>query len=107
MTRVFWRLAVAHTPITEDAAPTSVGRTFLAVRSVLGTWMAMLCTLSPWVLLTPTAVAEGMRWAIWNGRSVPRSKMLPRSTWKPSARCPANTVRPPAIRLTAWAARAE
>ena len=30
-----------------------------------------------------------MRWAAWNGRSVPRSKIDPRSTKKPSARWPA------------------
>ena len=52
--------------------------------------------------LTQDAIASavGIRCSDWKGRSVPRSKMLPRSTWKPSARCPANTRRPPAMLCT-------
>ena len=35
----------------------------------MGTWMAMLWTLSPWVPLTPAAAADGIRWRNWKGRS--------------------------------------
>ena len=89
----------AQTPITAPGDITSVGRLWLRVTSEIGTCSAMLWTLNVLVPFTPTAAALGIRWRFWNGRSVPRSKMLPRSTWNPSARCPANTFRLP---LMVW-----
>ena len=102
-TRLLCRLAEAYTPMTEAGSITSVGRVPLRVRSVLGTWIAIVCTFRPWVPLTPTAAADGIRCAAWNGRSAPRSKMLPRSTWKLSARWPAKNFRPPGSRYVAAA----
>ncbi len=80
---------------------TSVGTEPSLVRSEIGTLMAMVWTLKPWTPLTPAAAADGMRWAAWNGRSVPRSKIEPRSTWNASERWPAKTVRPPLTACTA------
>ncbi len=88
------RLALAHTPITDFGSKTSLGCFRLRVTSEIGTCNTMLCTLNDWTELTPIAAAEGIRCRFWNGRNAPRSKMLPRSTWKLSARCPANTFRP-------------
>ena len=93
--RVFLRLALAHTPITLAGDITSVGTLWFRVISEIGTCSAMLWTLNVLLAFTPTASAVGIRWWDSKGRSVPRSKMLPRSTWKPSARWPANTFRPP------------
>ena len=87
--------------MTEVAEPTLTGLTPPRVRSVFGTWIAMVCTLRPRRLLTPSAVGSGIRWAWLNGRSPPRSKMLPRSTKNGSARWPANTCRPPPSGCTA------
>ena len=44
-TRAFCRLAEAQTPITEVADIGSVGVDPSTVRSLIGTWMARVCTL--------------------------------------------------------------
>ena len=51
----------------------------------------MVCTLKDWTALRPFISGIEIRCASLNGRSAPRSKMLPRSTWNASARWPANT----------------
>ena len=61
---------------------------------------ALVVLLFAGVCLWWIASAVGIRCSDWKGRSAPRSKMLPRSTWKPSARCPAKTRRPPAMLCT-------
>jgi len=45
-------------------------------------------------LFIPAPFASGMRWWLLSGRRPARSKTEPRSTKKPSARWPANTVSP-------------
>ena len=80
------RFADAQTPITEPAFPGLVGSFPLRVTSVIGTWSAIECTLNAWSEFTPGAAAIGSRCRFCTGRSAPRSKMLPRSTWNASAR---------------------
>ena len=92
------RLAPARRrPDTDDRAGliTSVGLLPLQVSSEIGTWIAIVCTLNDCTELMPSIFASGIRCAWLNGRSPPRSKTLPRSTWNASARWPANTLRPP------------
>ena len=63
----------------------------------------MVCTLYDCTELTPFMFGIEIRWASLNGRSAPRSKMLPRSTWNASARWPQKTLMPCLTPCTAWA----
>ena len=74
------RDADAHTPIVAFGASGSVGALPLAVRCVMGTWIASVWTLNDRRLLTPGAWGVGIRWRCWNGRSAARSNTEPRST---------------------------
>ena len=73
--------------MTELAADTSRGSIPLAVRSLFGTWMAMLCTLDVLVELMPAAIfpspvsfSPKVVCNSSNGRRMARSKIDPRST---------------------------
>ena len=78
--------AEAHTPMVACASMTPDGFLPPKVRSVTGTCSAIECTLRPCRPLMPMAAADGIKWWDSNGRSAPRSKMLPRSTWNASPR---------------------
>ena len=58
----------------------SVGVEPSAVRSIMGTWSAIECTLKSLVALTPGAAASDPMCRFWNGRRSARSKIEPRST---------------------------
>src|SRR5271154_4545950 len=75
-----WRLADVHTPIVEWESVYDVGWTHPRVSSLIGTWIAMLCTFRLASELMPAVAAPFRRKSGWNGRSSPRSKIDPRST---------------------------
>ena len=60
----------------------------------IGTWIAIVWTLSVAVASTPIAGDVAIRWRFWSGRRSPRSKIDPRSTKNPSLRWPAKTFSP-------------
>ncbi len=81
------RLALDQTPMTDELFVASVGFLPLAVRSVIGTWIAMLCTLTNRVLFTagwalrplsPGRLNVACRFS--SGRTSSRSNVAPRST---------------------------
>ena len=79
-----WRLAVVHTPITEPLSVT-LPCGLPDSRSPVGTWIAIECTFSCAVALTPAAAVLNTFIPYWacrfsNGRRSPRSKIAPRST---------------------------
>jgi hypothetical protein len=76
------------------------------VRSSMGTCDAMVCALSRAVASTPIAGDVAMGCTFCSGRRSPRSKIDPRSTKKPSLRCPAKTVSPLGRACTAASAGA-
>jgi hypothetical protein len=76
----FWRLADAHTPITDVACAGSAGFEPSRVRWVFGTWTAIVWTLKARSASTPGAAGVGMRCRFWKGRRSSRSKIDPRST---------------------------
>ena len=69
----------------------------------IGISSAMVCTLKHCTELTPFMFGIEIRCASLSGRSAPRSKMLPRSTWKASARWPQKTLMPCLTSCTACA----
>jgi hypothetical protein len=85
----------------------SVGIEPSRVSRLIGTWSAIVWTLSFAVASTPIAGEVAIRWRFWSGRRSPRSKIDPRSTKKPSLRWPAKTVSPVGRACTAAWARAE
>jgi hypothetical protein len=104
--RIFRRLAAPQMPRTALALIGSFGTEPSLVRCSMGTRSAMVCTLSWAVASTPIAGDVAMRCRFCSGRRSPRSKIDPRSTKKPSLRCPANTVSPLGSSCTAASARA-
>ena len=62
------------------------------VSFLIGTRIAIVCTLSVAVASTPIAGTVAIRCRFCSGRRSPRSKIDPRSTKNPSLRWPANTV---------------
>ena len=97
------RLAVAHTPMTAFLLSGFFGTLPSRVSCLIGISSAMVCTLYDCTELTPFMFGIEIRWASFNGRSAPRSKMLPRSTWNASARWPQKTLMPCLTPCTAWA----
>ena len=63
--------------MTDEAFIGSLGMSPLRLTSEIGTWIAMVCTLSPCSPLTPVALGSGIRCRFWKGRRAPRSKTLP------------------------------
>ena len=61
MTFVERRLAVDQTPITALGLFGSIGTIFPAVKSLVGTWMAIECTLNFAVLSTAFAASSGIK----------------------------------------------
>ncbi len=94
-------------PMVDLLSIGSVGTRPRRVRWSIGTSMAIVCTLAWASASTPAALAVGIRCSDWKGRSVARSKIDPRSTKNPSARCPQNTRPPPSRLVTAASASAE
>ena len=60
-TRALRRLAVVQMPTLDCAAAVFVGLAPPREMSVIGTWIAMLCTLRFWVVLTPGAADSAGR----------------------------------------------
>ena len=85
MNFTFLRLAAVHTPMTEFCFVGSVGLMPPAVSWSFGICNAREWTFKVLVELMPAMadrapVTPNVAWNCWNGRSVPRSKMDPRST---------------------------
>ena len=101
--RLEYRLAEAYTPMTEVGRPRRSAVTPPRVRSVFGTWIAIVCTFRPAQAVDAGRGRQRDQVRELNGRSPPRSKTLPRSTKNGSARWPAKTCRPPPSWCTAAA----
>ena len=78
--RPFCRCADAHTPITAARSMGLVGAFPLRVNLLIGTWIAMVCTLNARNPFTPPVAGVGIRCRFWNGRRTARSNTAPRST---------------------------
>ena len=76
----FCRCADAQTPITEARPMGSVGALPLRVNLLIGTWIAMVCTLNARSPFTPPVAGVGIRCRFWKGRRTARSNTAPRST---------------------------